>query len=146
VAPWPAVEERWVDSEAERDFEVASLEVVPRVRQALEALSPAAAKSTSVAVAPDPSLPADDRDRITVILKDTAAANATFSSTAPWNVQLNVVPDEHGVFGTTGRVRFFVPADVRNRTSWRRRRRGWTGCASGWQSWDEGAPPAILSF
>jgi valyl-tRNA synthetase len=114
VAPWPTVEGSWVDGEAEQDFETATLDLVPRVRQALEILPRDAVKSTAVAVAPDPSLPVDDRDWITVILKDTAAANATFSSTAPWNVQLNVVPDEHGVFGTTGRVRFFVPADVKD--------------------------------
>jgi valyl-tRNA synthetase len=114
VASWPVAEEMWVDGEAERDFEMASLEVVPRVRQALEALSPATAKSTSVAVAPDPKLLRDDRERVTGVLADTATANATFTTTAPWNVMTQIDPDEPGLFGTTGRVRFFVPADLKD--------------------------------
>ncbi len=114
AASWPAVEEGWVDGEAEEEFEAATLEVVPRVREALHALPPQAVKRAAVTVAPDPSLQPDDRERITVILADTAAANATFTTTAPWNVRTHIDPDERGLFGTTGRVRFFVPADLKH--------------------------------
>ena len=112
VTPWPKGQRKWIDGEAERNFEEVSLEVVPKVREALEVLSPDAVKSTPVMAAPDPSLPPDDRERIRDTLVEAAAMNATFTNTASWNVQLDIIPQERGVFGTTGRVRFFVPAGL----------------------------------
>jgi valyl-tRNA synthetase len=114
VAPWPKAQRKWTDLEAEEEFEAATLEVVPRVREALHALSAQAVKSASVSVAPDPKLQPDDRERMKATLVEAGAVNTAMTRTASWTVEEDIDPGRQGVFGTTGRVRFFVPADLKD--------------------------------
>lgn len=112
IAAYPRGEGE-LDPEAEELMEIATLEPVPAVRDALgTAVSSSLRKQIQISVAADTSLPDSQREYIKSRLIKAAPVNAALSGTAsPWNVVSDVetTSGDGGIFRTTGRVQLYVP-------------------------------------
>jgi len=77
VAPWPKASKRWRNTEVERGVQVASVDLVRRVRNMRTRHEVRPGTRISVSAAPNPALPDEQREWVYRSLQRTAAVNAS---------------------------------------------------------------------
>jgi Valyl-tRNA synthetase len=112
IADYPLGEgERDLDAENAEDF--ATLQAVPKVRDATKDIDKEKRRQIQPQIAPDPSLDEAQRDHIRTILIDASAVNTALSGTGAWNVleRVQLPHDGKGVFITTGLLNILLPGE-----------------------------------
>jgi valyl-tRNA synthetase len=101
------------DIEAERGVDIATLQPVPMVRDATREIERSNRRRVRVQVAPDPSLPDDQREYLRVTVTSALATNAAISMTGSWDVldRIQIPSDDKGKFLTTGPLQMYIPLE-----------------------------------